>query len=175
MDRKKSRGSVPDVSLPAGDTELAPPQVVAGFWKGEPLPRSLVVRATFQYCRRCIPRRPASSRRRSTAPPPPPARCLVLCAACSVLDSPLPSTPPLAEFDLEGLRSRLDEQGLAVATAQEASVKSRKALADRTKGACARGLEHGTCMLLLWMFAEGSNVAADLVKHFVLASKTALG
>ncbi|PRW51060.1 CASP-like [Chlorella sorokiniana] len=37
------------------------------------------------------------------------------------------------EFDLEGLRSQLDEQGLAVATAQEASVRSRKALADRTK------------------------------------------
>ncbi|KAI7841244.1 hypothetical protein COHA_005081 [Chlorella ohadii] len=37
------------------------------------------------------------------------------------------------EFDLEGLRAQLDEQGLAVATAQEASVRSRKALADRTK------------------------------------------
>lgn len=50
------------------------------------------------------------------------------------------ATPPLAppsldaEFDLEGLRAQLDEQGLAVATAQEASVRSRKALADRTKG-----------------------------------------
>lgn len=37
------------------------------------------------------------------------------------------------EFDLEGLRTKLDEQGLAVATAQEASVRSRKALAERTK------------------------------------------
>lgn len=37
------------------------------------------------------------------------------------------------EFDLEGLRSTLDEQGLAVATAQEASVKARKGLAERTK------------------------------------------
>ncbi|PSC73915.1 Transcription factor CCAAT displacement CDP1 [Micractinium conductrix] len=37
------------------------------------------------------------------------------------------------EFDLEGLRGRLDEQGMAVATAQEGSVKSRKALAERTK------------------------------------------
>ena len=48
------------------------------------------------------------------------------------------SAPPAAnaEFDLEGLRAQLDEQGLAVATAQEASVRSRKALADRTKGGC---------------------------------------
>ncbi|EFN56705.1 hypothetical protein CHLNCDRAFT_144082 [Chlorella variabilis] len=37
------------------------------------------------------------------------------------------------EFDLEGLRSKLDEQGLAVANAQEASVKSRRVLAERTK------------------------------------------
>ncbi|KAL4425119.1 hypothetical protein ABPG77_008224 [Micractinium sp. CCAP 211/92] len=37
------------------------------------------------------------------------------------------------DFDLEGLRTKLDEQGLAVATAQEASVRSRKALAERTK------------------------------------------
>jgi homeobox protein cut-like len=39
----------------------------------------------------------------------------------------------LPEFDLEGLRAKLDEQGLAVAAAQEASVRSRKLLADRTK------------------------------------------
>ena len=48
-----------------------------------------------------------------------------------------------AEFDLEGLRTQLDEQGLAVATAQEASVRSRKALADRTKGGRSRLLGRG--------------------------------
>ncbi|KAI3427262.1 hypothetical protein D9Q98_007195 [Chlorella vulgaris] len=37
------------------------------------------------------------------------------------------------EFDLEGLRSKLDEQGLSVANAQEASVASRRVLAERTK------------------------------------------
>lgn len=41
--------------------------------------------------------------------------------------------PLLAEFDLEGLRSKLDEQGLSVANAQEASVASRRVLAERTK------------------------------------------
>jgi len=49
-----------------------------------------------------------------------------------------------AEFDLEGLRVQLDEQGLAVATAQEASVRSRKALADRTKGGC-KDIGTSTC------------------------------
>ncbi|KAL4853646.1 hypothetical protein ACK3TF_005368 [Chlorella vulgaris] len=37
------------------------------------------------------------------------------------------------EFDLESLRSKLDEQGLSVANAQEASVASRRVLAERTK------------------------------------------
>ena len=56
--------------------------------------------------------------------------------SCLPTTSCLPPAPPplLAEFDLEGLRSRLDEQGLAVATAQEGSVRSRKTLAERTKG-----------------------------------------
>lgn len=38
------------------------------------------------------------------------------------------------EFDLESLRGSLDEQGLKVAENQEGSVKTRKALAERTKG-----------------------------------------
>jgi hypothetical protein len=39
-----------------------------------------------------------------------------------------------AEFDLETLRGKLDENGLAIAEKQEASVNSRKQLAERTKG-----------------------------------------
>lgn len=65
-------------------------------------------RAAASACRRC--------------PPPAPCRLSSSLLHCA------------AEFDLEGLRSKLDEQGLAVANAQEASVRSRKALADRTKG-----------------------------------------
>jgi hypothetical protein len=39
-----------------------------------------------------------------------------------------------AEFDLETLRSSLDEKGLAIAQSQETSMKSRKQLAEKTKG-----------------------------------------
>jgi hypothetical protein len=39
-----------------------------------------------------------------------------------------------AEFDLETLRSRLDEKGLAIAESQETSMKSRKQLSEKTKG-----------------------------------------
>lgn len=54
--------------------------------------------------------------------------------------APTPAASPSpAEFDLEGLRSKLDEQGLAVANAQEASVKSRRVLAERTKGGSVGG------------------------------------
>lgn len=41
----------------------------------------------------------------------------------------------LADFDLEGLKNRLDEQGLAVAENQELSLKSRRKLAETTRGA----------------------------------------
>lgn len=36
-------------------------------------------------------------------------------------------------MDLEGLRSKLDEQGLGIAERQDAARKSRAALAERTK------------------------------------------
>ncbi len=39
-----------------------------------------------------------------------------------------------AEFDLDTLRGKLDEQGLAIAESQEASMKNRKKLAESTKG-----------------------------------------
>lgn len=39
-----------------------------------------------------------------------------------------------AEFDLETLRSNLDEKGLAIAESQEMSMKSRKQLSEKTKG-----------------------------------------
>ena len=39
-----------------------------------------------------------------------------------------------AEFDLETLRSSLDEKGLAIAESQETSMKSRKQLSEKTKG-----------------------------------------
>ena len=39
-----------------------------------------------------------------------------------------------ADFELEELRGKLDEQGLAIAEKQEASVNSRKKLAETTKG-----------------------------------------
>lgn len=43
--------------------------------------------------------------------------------------------PLLADFDLDGLRSTLDEKGLAIAATQDQSLKSRKQLAESTKGA----------------------------------------
>ena len=43
---------------------------------------------------------------------------------------------PCAEFQLEDLRVQLDEKGLAIAERQEASVMSRKKLAETTKGRC---------------------------------------
>ena len=39
-----------------------------------------------------------------------------------------------AEFDLDVLRSRLDEDGMAIAERQEESFKQRRTLADATKG-----------------------------------------
>ena len=41
-----------------------------------------------------------------------------------------------ADFDLDALRSRLDEDGMAIAERQEESSKQRRALADGTKGTC---------------------------------------
>ena len=40
-----------------------------------------------------------------------------------------------AEFDLDAVRAKLDEQGMTVAGNQEASLKSRRQLADVTKSA----------------------------------------
>lgn len=40
----------------------------------------------------------------------------------------------LAELDLDGLKSKLDGQGMALAQAQETSLQSRKQLAESTKG-----------------------------------------
>lgn len=75
------------------------------------------------------------------------AAALQQCLA-SQTPPPFHSLPPaLAEFDLEGLRSRLDEQGLAVATAQEGSVRSRKTLAERTKGK-PRDLARGSSLCI---------------------------
>ena len=42
---------------------------------------------------------------------------------------------PCADFDLEAVRAKLDEQGMAIAANQEASIKSRRKLADVTKSA----------------------------------------
>ena len=39
-----------------------------------------------------------------------------------------------AEFELDGVRSKLDEEGLGIASHQEASVRQRRLLADATKG-----------------------------------------
>lgn len=39
-----------------------------------------------------------------------------------------------ADFDLDSLRTRLDEDGLAIAERQEESSKQRRTLAEATKG-----------------------------------------
>ena len=49
-----------------------------------------------------------------------------------------------ADFELEELRGKLDEQGLAIAEKQEASVNSRKKLAETTKGGRLLGVLHRT-------------------------------
>lgn len=49
-----------------------------------------------------------------------------------------PTNACAAEFDLDTLRGTLDEQGLAIAESQEASLKNRKRLAESTKGAPGR-------------------------------------
>ena len=40
---------------------------------------------------------------------------------------------PPADFELEAFRQQLDEQGLAIADAQESSLKSRRRLADSVR------------------------------------------
>lgn len=55
----------------------------------------------------------------------------------------------LAEFDLETLRGTLDEKGLAIAETQEASVKSRKQLAEKTKGKQAEVLSYSSAAFSL--------------------------
>ena len=42
------------------------------------------------------------------------------------------------DFDLEAVRAKLDEQGMTIAANQEASIKSRRKLADVTKSALLR-------------------------------------
>jgi len=44
------------------------------------------------------------------------------------------SVPANTEFDLETMRGKLDEKGMSIAEYQELSVKSRKHLAEKTKG-----------------------------------------
>jgi len=53
---------------------------------------------------------------------------------CALLSWPYERMTP-AEFDLEAVRATLDEQGMAIAGNQEASLKSRRQLADVTKSA----------------------------------------
>ena len=63
-------------------------------------------------------------------------------ALASLLQTATPSCRP-ADLDLDGLKRKLDAQGMALAQAQEASLKSRKQLAENTKGmrACRGGRE----------------------------------
>lgn len=88
------------------------------LWNVSSLPAAFIhiVSATAMRCNLVGATPPASRTPASQAAPP--TRCHPACSP---------------GFDLEGLRSKLDEQGLAVANAQEASVRSRKALAERTK------------------------------------------
>jgi hypothetical protein len=44
--------------------------------------------------------------------------------------------PPYADLSLEAFRHRLDEEGMKIAENQEQSVKSRKKLAEITRGLC---------------------------------------
>lgn len=44
--------------------------------------------------------------------------------------------PVNTDFSLEAFRHRLDEQGMSIAENQEQSVKSRKKLAETTRGLC---------------------------------------
>ncbi len=58
-----------------------------------------------------------------------------LCKQCGIALSPAyPAVPP-TDFDLEAVRAKLDEQGMTIAANQEASIKSRRKLADVTKSA----------------------------------------
>lgn len=53
-------------------------------------------------------------------------------ALASLLLTSATSCP--ADLDLDGLKRKLDAQGMALAQAQEASLKNRKQLAENTKG-----------------------------------------
>lgn len=135
MDRK----AVADIAAEAVEVL---PAVCSAFWKGA-RPAVALYRLLVGCTRRCDGRRaarraPLPRRLPPEPPPPPPAGCRSPCCLPCFPRARLSPLPP-PEFDLEGLRSQLDEQGLAVATAQEASVRSRKALADRTKGEWGRG------------------------------------
>ncbi len=44
------------------------------------------------------------------------------------------TTSCIADFELESFRGRLDEQGMAIAENQELSMKSRRKLAEMTRG-----------------------------------------
>lgn len=60
-----------------------------------------------------------------------------------------PPWTPGAEFDLDGLRTQLDGQAMALAEAQEASLRSRKELAGNTKG-MGVGRPNCTAETLCW-------------------------
>ena len=49
------------------------------------------------------------------------------------------------DFDLESQRAKLDDNGMQIASKQEASLKSRKKLADATKGPATQRPAADTC------------------------------
>ena len=49
-----------------------------------------------------------------------------------------------ADFDLEGVRHKLDQEGLSIAENQELSLKSRRGLADTTRSARPADHVYGT-------------------------------
>ena len=140
MDKKSAK------DLASGGQVL--PTVVQSFWKGEGVgllwrtnsagANAAQWRASFVSTERagdtgCAAQPQCSCRQQRWAGTAGSARPPAAKHPCAPA-GPIAACPIPAEFDLEGLRSKLDEQGLAVATAQEGSVKSRRALADRTKG-----------------------------------------
>lgn len=120
--------------LAAASAGAVLPTVVQGFWKG--------ARYIVDTAGKRAGDGPRGCNRRCCLPP------LALLPRFKLDQLVGSSCCTAAEFDLEGLRSKLDEQGLAVATAQEASVRSRKALAERTKGGCTDGCMRGGNTLL---------------------------
>ena len=50
-----------------------------------------------------------------------------------------------AEFELDSFRQKMDEQGMAVAENQETSLKSRRRLAETTRGVTCKGNAVDAC------------------------------